>query len=89
VLGTIYDMNKASFIFNKTYFSEVTWWHAMDISKDQTFAEKVIMDLRLAYKFTNTVSSNVLVNSLFDVYPDKIDIKGDVVIDLGCRFKYA
>jgi len=27
-------------------------------------------------------------NNLLDVYPDVIDTKGDVVTDLGGRFKY-
>jgi iron complex outermembrane receptor protein len=30
-----------------------------------------------------------MVNNLFNVYPDLLDTKGDVVTDLGGRFKYA
>jgi iron complex outermembrane receptor protein len=87
-LGTNYDLKKASVIFNNTYFGEVSWQHATDISKDQTFAGKVITDLGVAYKFTSTISANVMVNNLFNIYPDAIDTKGDVVTDLGGRFKY-
>jgi iron complex outermembrane receptor protein len=88
LLGTNYDFNKISFVLNNNYFGKVTWQHATDVSKDQTFAGKVITDLGLTYKFTSRMSANVMVNNLFDVYPDKIDTKGDVVTDLGGRFKY-
>ena len=89
LLGANYDLKKATFIFNNTYFGEVTWQHASDISKDQTFAGKIITDLGVAYKITNTLSANVMVNNLLNVYPDKLDPKGDVVTNLGGRFKYA
>jgi iron complex outermembrane receptor protein len=89
LLGMNYDLNKTTFIFNNTYFGEVTWQHASDIAKDQTFAGKVITDLGIAYKFTSTLSANVMVNNLLNVYPDLLDTKGDVVTDLGGRFKYA
>ncbi|MBC5838101.1 TonB-dependent receptor [Flavobacterium muglaense] len=88
LLGTNYDLKKASIIFNNTYFGDVTWQHATDPTKDQTFSGKIITDLGVAYKFTSTISGNVMVNNLFNVYPDQIDTKGDVVTDLGGRFKY-
>ncbi|NGY37170.1 TonB-dependent receptor [Flavobacterium sp. XN-5] len=88
LLGANYDLNKTTFIFNNTYFGEVSWQHATDVSKDQTFAGKVITDLGVAYKFTSTLSANVMVNNLFNVYPDQLDPKGDVATDLGGRFKY-
>ena len=89
LLGANYDINKVSVIFNNTYFGKVTWQHADDVSKDQTFTGKIITDLGVAYKFTSTISANVMVNNLLNVYPDKLDPKGDVVTDLGGRFKYA
>ncbi|MFV5684330.1 TonB-dependent receptor [Flavobacterium sp. GB2R13] len=89
LLGINYDINKMSVIFNNNYFGKVSWQHATDVSKDQTFKGKVITDLGLSYKFTNTISANVMVNNLLNVYPDKLDTKGDVVTDLGGRFKYA
>lgn len=89
LLGVNYDFNKIGFILNNTYFGEVTWQHAADVSKDQTFAGKVITDLGVSYKITSTISANVMVNNLLNVYPDRLDTKGDVVTDLGGRFKYA
>ena len=88
LLGANFDLNKASFILNNTYFGEVAWQHATDVSKDQTFSGKILTDLGFAYKFTSTISANVMVNNLFNVYPDEIDTKGDVLTDLGGRFRY-
>ncbi|TDE43459.1 TonB-dependent receptor [Flavobacterium rhamnosiphilum] len=88
LLGINYDINKMSIIFNNNYFGKVTWQHATDMSKDQTFAGKVITDLGISYKFTSTISANVMVNNLLNVYPDKLDPKGDVATDLGGRFEY-
>jgi iron complex outermembrane receptor protein len=88
LLGANYDIDNFSFILNNTYFGKVTWQHATDITKDQTFKGKVITDLGFSYKFTSTVSANVMVNNLLNVYPDVINTKGDVVTDLGGRFKY-
>ncbi|NRS89811.1 iron complex outermembrane receptor protein [Flavobacterium sp. 7E] len=88
LLGANYDFKKATFILNNTYFGEVTWQHATDPGKDQTFSGKILTDLGIAYKITNTISANAMVNNLFNVYPDVIDTKGDVVTDLGGRFKY-
>ena len=89
LLGMNYDINKFTFILNNTYFGEVKWQHATDPAKDQTFSGKVITDLGLSYRFTSAISANVMVNNLFNVYPDVIKTKGDVVTDLGGRFKYA
>jgi iron complex outermembrane receptor protein len=50
--------------------------------KRPNFAGKVITDLGIAYKFTSTLSANVMVNNLLNVYPDLLDTKGDVVTDL-------
>ena len=88
LFGANYDFKKATFILNNTYFGEVTWQHATDPGKDQTFSGKILTDFGVAYKITNTISANVMVNNLFNVYPDVIDTKGDVVTDLGGRFKY-
>jgi iron complex outermembrane receptor protein len=40
------------------------------------FCRKVITDLGIAYKFTSTLSANVMVNNLLNVYPDLLDTKG-------------
>ena len=89
LLGVNYDFKRTSFILNNTYFGEVTWQHATDVAKDQTFAGKFITDLGVSYKFSKVISGNVMVNNLFNIYPDKLDPKEDIVTDLGGRFKYA
>lgn len=88
LLGTDYKIGKFTGTLNNTYFGEVTWQHAVDPSKDQTFSGKIVTDLSLGYKFSDMISLNFTVNNLFDIYSDEIDTKGDVVTDLGGRFKY-
>lgn len=86
--GATYEIDKFNVALNNTYFGEVTWQHAADPTKDQTFTGKTITDLSMGYKFSDKVSLSVTVNNLFDVYPDEIDTKGDFSTDLGGRFKY-
>ncbi|MBO0593813.1 TonB-dependent receptor [Cellulophaga sp. E16_2] len=88
LLGLDYTIKDLTFVFNNTYFGEVTWQHATDIDKDQTFSGKIITDLILNYNFSSKISANVGVNNLLNVYPDEIDNKGDASTDLGGRFKY-
>jgi iron complex outermembrane receptor protein len=88
LLGFDYNINNWNFILNNTYFGEVTWQHASDPSKDQTFAGKVITDLVINYEISNKFSIYASANNLLNVYPDVIDTKGDFVTDLGGRFKY-
>ena len=88
LLGLTYKMDKLRIGLNNTYFGDVTWQHASDPEKDQTFGGKTITDLLIGYKFNDKFSANLTVNNLLDVYPDVIDTKGDFVTDLGGRFKY-
>ncbi|AUC82649.1 TonB-dependent receptor [Lacinutrix sp. Bg11-31] len=88
LLGFDYELNKWSFALNNTYFGEVTWQHATDVDKDQTFSGKIITDLNFGYEFSNRLSASLSVSNLLDVYPDEIETGGDVVTDLGGRFKY-
>ncbi len=88
LFGGTYEVGKFTAGLNNTYFGEVTWQHAEDPGKDQTFSGKTITDLSLGYKFSDKISFNAMVNNLFDIYPDVIDTKGDFVTDLGGRFKY-
>ncbi len=88
LLGFDYKKNKLGVNFNNTYFGSVTWQHASDPTKDQTFKGKVLTDLGFTYAFSKKISANLMFNNLFNVYPDEIDTKGDVVTDLGGRFKY-
>ncbi|WP_299433738.1 TonB-dependent receptor [uncultured Maribacter sp.] len=88
LLGLDYNLNDLMVSLNNTYFGEVTWQHATTPANDQTFAGKVITDLIINYNFSEKISANIGVNNLLNVYPDEIDTKGDVVTDLGGRFKY-
>ncbi|MFK5958520.1 MAG: TonB-dependent receptor [Lutibacter sp.] len=88
ILGFDYDLDKFSAQLNNTYFGEVTWQHASDPSKDQTFDGKVVTDLNFGYDFSEKVAVSLSINNLLNVYPDAIDTKGDFVTDLGGRFKY-
>ncbi|MDP2540321.1 TonB-dependent receptor [Tenacibaculum discolor] len=88
LFGADYKYKKFTAFLNNTYFGEVTWQHATDPNKDQTFSGKVITDVSFGYEFSDMISFNAQVNNLFDVYPDEIDTKGDFVTDLGGRFKY-
>ncbi|MBA6156104.1 TonB-dependent receptor [Tenacibaculum sp. S7007] len=88
LFGGNYEIGKFRAGLNNTYFGEVKWQHATDPGKDQTFRGKVITDLSFGYDFSDKVSANLGVNNLFDIYPDEIDTKGDVVTDLGGRFRY-
>ncbi|NNF35929.1 MAG: TonB-dependent receptor [Saprospiraceae bacterium] len=88
-LGANYRLNEDLDIsLNNTYFGEVTWQHADDPSKDQTFGGKVVTDLIFRYQLNSDTNINLTVNNLLNVYPDPIDTKGDFVTDLGGRFKW-
>lgn len=87
-LGATYETAKYGVTLNNTYFGEVTWRHATDPAKDQTFGGKVLTDVVFNYNISEVVKFNFIVNNLLNVYPDEIDNKGDVVTDLGGRFKY-
>ena len=61
---------------------------ALATTKDQTFDAKVITDLSVHYQHTEILGFGIGINNILNVYPDKIDTKGDVVTDLGGRFVY-
>jgi len=88
LLGFDYDLDNWLFIINNTYFGEVTWQHASDPANDQTFAGKIVTDLIIGYDFSDKISASVSAINLLNVYPDEIVTNGDVVTDLGGRFKY-
>lgn len=73
---------------NNTYFGQVTWQHASDPTLDQTFSGRTITDLILGYDITEKISAGLTINNLYNVYPDEIRAGGDVVTDLGGRFRY-
>ena len=88
LLGLNFEFGSFNATLNNTYFGEVTWQHASDPDLDQTFGGKVVTDLILGYEITGNFSVHATVNNLFNVYPDEIDTGGDVVTDLGGRFRY-
>ena len=59
-----------------------------DEDYDQTFSAKLVTDLNLNYQLNKNLSLNLAVNNLLNTYPDVIDTKGDMITDLGGRFKY-
>ncbi|MBT8219810.1 MAG: TonB-dependent receptor [Bacteroidia bacterium] len=87
-VGSNWTLGDFTASLNNTYFGEVTWQHASNLSLDQTFGAKVITDLILGYRLSDDVSVDLTINNLFDVYPDVIETGGDVVTDLGGRFRY-
>ena len=88
LVGLAYERGPLRANLNNTRFGEVTWKHATDSDKDQTFAAKIITDLNLNYQINTVLGIGVAVNNLLNVYPDKIKSKGDVLTDLGGRFQY-
>ena len=56
------------------HFGEVTWRHASDPSKDQTFSSKLLTDLCINYSLLENLSLSLGANNIFDIYPDKLDV---------------
>ncbi len=83
-----YNVSDWSFAVSNTRFGEVTWRHASTPANDQTFAAKVLTDVRITFRYNDMVRLWANVNNVLNVYPDEIDTNGDVVTDLGGRFKY-
>ncbi|MEM6380177.1 MAG: TonB-dependent receptor, partial [Bacteroidota bacterium] len=88
LLGINFKADKFRASLNNTYFGEVTWQHATDPERDQTFGGKLVTDLIVGYQIIDRLGVDITVNNLFNVYPDVIDPKGDPVTDLGGRFQY-
>ncbi len=102
ILGLAYEIGKFKAVINNTRFGEVTWRHPAQVIRapengfnagtvidgDQTFSAKIITDLNLHYRFSDTIGLGLYVNNLLDIYPDEIDTKGDALTNLGGRFKY-
>ncbi len=88
ILGLAYERGSWKATINNTKFGEVKWQHGSDPSKDQVFSSKVLTDVNVEYTVNDKVTLGISANNLFDVFPDEIDTKGDVVTDLGGRFRY-
>jgi iron complex outermembrane receptor protein len=89
ILRTDYTINKFNIGVYNTYFGTVTWQHASDETKDQTFSSKILSDLNMSYQLTKSLSLSLGSNNIFNVYPDEINSLGDPETDLGGRLKYS
>ncbi|SMD35136.1 iron complex outermembrane recepter protein [Reichenbachiella faecimaris] len=89
LLALDYGLGKLSTGLRFTRFGEVTWRHATDPLKDQTYSSKIITDISINYKLSQLASFGISINNLLNVYPDEIDAKGDPLTNLGGRFRYA
>ncbi|MDX1629310.1 MAG: TonB-dependent receptor, partial [Fulvivirga sp.] len=98
ILKLSYQVRDWSIDLNNTRFGQVTWKHAdnglndilnmTDPEFDQTFSGKIITDLDVSYHLSAAINLSVGANNLFDVYPDEIDPKGDLITNLIGRFRY-
>ena len=87
-LGLAYTRGALKANLNNTRFGAVTWQHASDPTKDQTFDAKIVTDVSLNYQYSPGVSFGIGINNLFNAYPEEIDAKGDPGTNLGGRFMY-
>ena len=88
LLGFSFERGPLRATLNNTRFGTVTWQHATDPSLDQEFDARILTDLNVSYQVSDRVRLGVAVNNLFNVYPEEIDTGGDVLTDLGGRFRY-
>ncbi|WP_262913219.1 TonB-dependent receptor [Portibacter marinus] len=88
LVGANVKFGKFRIALNNTYFGSVTWQHATDPDKDQTFTPRVLTDVIAGYALSSNADVNLVINNIFNVYPDEIDTGGDFVTDLGGRFRY-
>jgi iron complex outermembrane receptor protein len=82
------DRGKTTANLSWNYFGSVTWQHATDADKDQTFSGKNIISASFHQSLSRNASINLTVNNIFNVYPDPIEAKGDPLTNLGGRFLY-
>ncbi|MCH2044602.1 MAG: TonB-dependent receptor [Saprospiraceae bacterium] len=88
IFGITYHWNSLRVQLNNTRFGQVIWQHASNPDLDQVFKAKLITDLNINYDITSSIYCGLNVNNIFNIYPDPIDSKGDVVTNLGGRFLY-
>ncbi len=85
-LGIKYTMDTWDISLNNNYFGAITWQHAVDSTKDQTFAAKFLTDLLINYQYSKRISLNLAAFNLLNVYPDKLNT--NTGLDYGGRFVY-
>ncbi len=84
-----YKQEKWMLSLLNTRFGSLTWQHAQDPEKDQTFSPRLITDVQIRWEFLKNINASLSINNLLNVYPDEIDNKGDILTDLGGRFRYG
>ena len=83
ILGATYDINKFNFGVNVTKFGEATYidpkdtkvanaWNdgALEI-RDQVFSSKILTDLNMSYKVSESIKIGIGGANIFNVYPDR------------------
>ena len=85
-LGVNYAQDTWDVSLNNNYFGDVTWQHATDETKDQTFAAKFLTDILVNYQYSKKISFNLALNNILNVYPD--ELSGNAGLDFGGRFVY-
>ena len=88
IAGVRYEAGRVRATLNNTRFGTVTWQHASDPDKDQTFSARIVTDLDAEIRVRPQIRFGISIHNLFDVYPDEIDTKGDPLTNLGGRFRY-
>jgi len=61
---------KFNVFFRNVYFGEVTE-ATTNIDRQQVFSSKIVTDLTLGYRATESLTLTVGANNLFDIYPDR------------------
>ncbi len=84
-LGLNYDIKDFNFVLNNTRFGEVTVAGDTAID-DQVHAAKIATDFSIGYDFSRSFGFSFMVNNVFDVYPDDLNVD---LRSAGGRFKYS
>jgi len=83
IVGLTYEINKFTVGLNTTKFGEVTYVHPNENqvanawndgaleTLDQVFASKILTDLNLSYKLSESVNIGIGGANIFNVYPDR------------------
>lgn len=80
-----------NFMLSSNYFGKVKWQHPTDPLKDQVFRPKVLFNLNSEFSLSKHIkyfSFSFAINNILNTYPDELNPKGDVITNLGGRFKY-
>lgn len=85
-LGIKYALDTWDISLNNNYFGAVTWQHAVDPTKDQTYAAKFLTDIIVNYQYSKRLSFNLAAFNILNTYPDELNSNTD--LGYGGRFVY-